>query len=142
MTKIVRLKTANSSALADIRNLLNQLSESNKKVTPASLKKVLKHPDIEIWVARDGARIVGMATLVVMHKLYATASDVEDVVVDENYRGHGLGKALMKKLMERARARRASCIALTSNPSRTAANAMYQKLGFKKRETNVYRLKF
>ncbi len=142
MTKIVRLKTANISALADIRHLLKQLSNGAKTVTPATLKKTLGHRDTEIWVARDGARIIGMATLILARKLYVTLSYAEDVVIDEKYRGRGLGKALMKKLLERARARRAQCIGLTSNPSRTAANAMYQKLGFKKRETNVYRLEF
>lgn len=140
--KIVRLSTASASALADIRNLLNQLSESPKKVTPVGVKKVLAHPDVEIWVARAGARIVGMATLIIVHKLCAISSDVESVVVDEAYRGQGLGKALMKKLVARARARHAKRVDLTSNPARTAANAMYQKLGFKKRDTNVYRLKF
>lgn len=28
---------------------------------------------------------------------------------------------------------------LTSRPSRDAANAMYEKLGFRRRDTNVYR---
>jgi hypothetical protein len=31
-------------------------------------------------------------------------------------------------------------IDLTSRPSREAANAMYLKMGFGRRETNVYRL--
>ena len=30
---------------------------------------------------------------------------------------------------------------LTSNPSRTEANALYQALGFVRRETNVYEMK-
>lgn len=138
--KIVRLSTAGASALADIRNLLGQLSNGRKAVTSATLKKALGHSGTEVWVARAGARIVGMATLIVAHKLYATLSYAEDVVVDGGFRGQGLGSALMKKIAARAGARGAKRIELTSNPSRAAANSMYKKLGFKKLDTNVYRL--
>lgn len=141
MTKIVRLKTADASVLADVNSLRRQLSTDAKNVTLTTLKKVLEHPDIEIWVAKEDGHIVGMVALFLMLKLSGLVSRTEHVVVDERYRGRGLGKALMNKLIERARARRARGIELTSNPSRTAANVMYQNLGFKKRDTNVYRLK-
>jgi ribosomal protein S18 acetylase RimI-like enzyme len=142
MTKIVQLKKADASVLADIRHLLKQLSSQIGTATPATLKKMLSRPDIEIWVARDGERIVGMATLIVLHKPYVISSNAEDIVVDEKYRGQGLGKALMNKIVERARVHHAERIEFTSNPSRAYAIAMYQKMGFKKRETNVYRLEF
>lgn len=141
MLKIVQLKKADVSVLSDIRTLLKQLSTQIGTATPAGLKKMLGNPDIEIWVARDGARVVGMGTLIVLHKLYVISSNVEDIVVNEEYRGQGLGMALMKKLLERARAHGAERVEFTSNPSRTAGNTMYQKLGFEKRDTNVYRLK-
>lgn len=137
--KIVRLSTAGASALADIRNLLKQLSMRIGTATPASLKRMLERPNIEVWVARDGKRVVGMATLIVLHKMYVISSNAEDIVVDTKYRGRGLGKALMMKLVERARAHRAERIEFTSNPSRAAANHLYQKLGFVRKETNVYK---
>ena len=139
--KIVQLKKADASVLADICRLLKQLSTQIGTATHSTLKKMLGNPDIEIWVARDGARIVGMGTLIVLHKLYVISSNAEDIVVDEEYRGQGLGMALMKKLLERARAHRAERVEFTSNPSRVAGNTMYQRLGFEKRDTNVYRLK-
>ena len=139
MTKIVQLKKADASVLADIRHLLKQLSTRIGTATPASLKKMLSRPDIEIWVARDGARVVGMATLIIARKLYVTLGYAEDVVVDEKYRGQGIGKALMNKIVERARVHNAERVEFTSNPSRASAIVMYQKLGFKKRDTNVYR---
>ena len=141
MIEIVRLETADASSLADICRLLKQLSTQIGTATPVTLKKMLGNPNTEIWVARDGARIVGMGTLIVLHKLYVISSNVEDIVVDEEYRGQGLGMSLMKKLLERARAHRAERVEFTSNPSRIAGNTMYQRLGFEKRDTNVYRLK-
>lgn len=139
--KIVQLTTVDDSVLVDICSLLKQLSSQIGTATLATLEKMLGRSDIEIWVARDGSRIVGMATLIILHKMYVISSNAEDIVIDEKYRGQGLGKGLMEKLVERARAHGAERIEFTSNPSRIAGNTMYQKIGFEKRETNVYRLK-
>ena len=65
---------------------------------------------------------------------------IEDVVVDESARGLGAGAALTEAAISESKRRGAKSIDLTSRPSREAANAMYVKLGFEQRETNVYRL--
>jgi ribosomal protein S18 acetylase RimI-like enzyme len=44
--------------------------------------------------------------------------------------------------LEIAREKGASGVSLTSNPKREAANRLYQKMGFKKRDTNAYYYKF
>ena len=64
---------------------------------------------------------------------------IEDVVVDENARGKGVGKILMNHAMEEARSLGAKSLDLTSRSSREAANKLYQAIGFQERETNVYR---
>ena len=55
-------------------------------------------------------------------------------------RGEGIGEQLTEAAIAEARRRGARTIDLTSRPSREAANALYQKMGFELRETNVYRL--
>jgi len=65
---------------------------------------------------------------------------IEDVVVDKNYRGKGIGRKLTEMLIKEAKKRKADCVELTSNPKRAEANAMYESMGFEKRETNCYRL--
>ena len=82
-----------------------------------------------------------MGQLVIILKLEGVIAQVEDVVVDETRRGKGLGKMISEKLIERAKARGVHMLQLESNPTRTAANTLYQKLGFIVHETNVYRLK-
>jgi len=67
-----------------------------------------------------------------------TVARFEDFVVAESQRGKGLGTMILEKLIERARARGARAIQLSSRAERTAANALYQKLGFKVHETNSY----
>jgi ribosomal protein S18 acetylase RimI-like enzyme len=71
----------------------------------------------------------------ISHKVW-----IEDVVVDVAARGKGLGKDLMLFAIDYVSQKNISTINLTSSPERIAANKLYQKLGFVKRETNVYRL--
>jgi ribosomal protein S18 acetylase RimI-like enzyme len=65
---------------------------------------------------------------------------IEDVVVDGSARGRGVGEALNRAAIDRARAAGATTVDLTSRPSREAANRLYRRLGFEQRTTNVYRL--
>ena len=67
---------------------------------------------------------------------------IEDVVVDQNHRGKGYGKLMLRKAMEECQNRGNVTLMLTSRPSRIVANQLYQSLGFEKRETNVYKMKF
>jgi ribosomal protein S18 acetylase RimI-like enzyme len=57
-------------------------------------------------------------------------------------RGKGIGEALMRYALSMAREAGADGVALTSNPRRDAANRLYQRLGFKPWETNLYFYKF
>jgi len=64
------------------------------------------------------------------------------VIVDENYEGRGVGKKLMYKSIEIAQENDVKQLDLTSQPKREAAQFLYEKVGFKKRETNNWRYKF
>jgi ribosomal protein S18 acetylase RimI-like enzyme len=46
---------------------------------------------------------------------------------------------LVRAAVVRAKAEGAKTVDLTSRPSREAANRLYQRCGFEKRETNIYR---
>ncbi len=94
-------------------------------------------------VARDErGEIVGALTLSVYRVPTGIRSVIEDVIVDSSARGQGVGEALMKFAIDLAREEGAAHISLTSNGQREAANRLYVRVGFKKRETNVYQLKF
>jgi ribosomal protein S18 acetylase RimI-like enzyme len=60
-------------------------------------------------------------------------------VVDEAARGRGIGEALTRAALEHAAQLGVKTVDLTSRPSREAANRLYQKIGFVRRETNLYR---
>ena len=64
---------------------------------------------------------------------------IEDVVVTAAARGRGVGELLNREALRLARELGARTVDLTSRPEREAANRLYAKLGFERRETNVYR---
>ena len=67
---------------------------------------------------------------------------MEDVVVDERYRWKGIGKRLTDRLIQIARARKIRWLEFTSRTDRKETNRFYERLGFEKRDTSVYRLTF
>ena len=104
------------------------------------LRALLASPCTTLLLARagDGA-VVGMLALVVFRIPTGLRAFIEDVVVDQGLRGRGVGAALTRRAIELATARGVRTVELTSRPHRLAANALYLKLGFEKRDTSVYR---
>lgn len=92
-----------------------------------------------MFIARVDGRVVGSLTLVLYRIPTGLKAWIEDVVVDESARGHGVGEALNQAALDEARRHGAKSVSLTSRPSREAANRLYQRIGFSARDTNVYR---
>lgn len=138
MAEIVQLTTADKKACDEINALLHQLND--RQTSLGLLQAVLKNPTTELWLVMESGKIIGLATLLLLVRAAGTSARIEDVILDKTHRGKGLGKKLGEKLIERAKARGAYSIHLTSRSDRTAANALYKKLGFESRDTNVYRL--
>ena len=138
MAEILRLTQADAETLNEINRLLRQLSGRVPLCTIGLLKDIVDSAALELWVVRDQNKIVGMGELAITLKPEGIIAQVEDLVIDAEQRGKGFGKMVSEKLIERARARGARAVQLSSNPSRIAANSLYQKLGFKFHETNSY----
>ena len=132
--------------------LVPQLSKSAEMPAVVELAEIVRSPVTVLLVAygegdgaeddAEGGNIIGSLTLVLFRTPTGLRARIEDVVVDESARGAGVGKALNLAAMERAAAEGARSIDLTSSPAREAANEMYLSLGFKQRDTNVYRVEF
>lgn len=125
---------------SDVNLLLEQLSpgKCSPYRTVREVWRALKGKQV-VGVFSDDGHLVGMATLTDTSTLSGQRVLVDDVVVLEEYRGNGIGQVLMDKVEELARQMGASTIELTSKPERVAANEMYLKLGYEKRNTNCYR---
>jgi ribosomal protein S18 acetylase RimI-like enzyme len=120
--------------------LVPQLSPGRVPPSEAELSAMLGDDRVHLFVARsaDGA-IQGMVALVFYRLPTGLRARIEDLVVSESHRGLGLGKALVLRAMQAAQEAQAHVLDLTSNPSRSEANALYLRLGFQHWKTNVYR---
>lgn len=96
-----------------------------------------KHPSVFLLADQE---IAGMLTVGIYHSPTGGKAWIEDVVVDEKYRGQGLSKQLVTHAVRFVKEQGIPLIMLTSNPTRIAANKLYQKLGFEQKQTNVYRM--
>jgi ribosomal protein S18 acetylase RimI-like enzyme len=125
--------------LEALQRLLPQLSPGRPLPTTAEVKELMAAHGSTLLVARDElGRIVGTLTLVVFRTTTELRARIEDVVVDEDARGKGLGEELVKEALRLAQERGAQSVGLTSRPDREAANRLYERIGFDHRPTNVY----
>ncbi len=101
--------------------------------SPATFVFLARHPELE-------GKIVGTATLATFRSPTGLHGWIEDVVVGQEARRSGMGKALTEVCIEKARKLGLKEVQLTSRAAREAANQLYRSMGFVRRETNLYRL--
>lgn len=137
--QIETVSSVTDELVSAFERLVPQLSSSSPPPTREHLEHIVGSDSCSLLIARDGEQIVGSLTLVVFPIPTGARGWIEDVVVDASARGKGVGEALNLRAIEIARAEGAVTVDLTSRPSREAANRLYQRIGFVKRDTNVYR---
>jgi len=128
-----------ASQIERINQLLRQLGPQATELALPGLAAAIA--GCHLLLARDaeaGDMVVGLGCLACYTTLTARHGRVEDVVVDEEYRGHGIGQRITELLLAEAASRNIEVVSLTSRPARRAANELYKKLGFRLVETNVY----
>lgn len=119
-----------------IAELLAQLGyPAPASAVPRRLRQMLAEPGQRALVAVEGRRVVGLATVVVRHVIVDDApfARLAALVVAEDRRGAGIGRALLAAAEEHAR--RAGCFAIevTSGDHRPEAHRFYRALGFEER---------
>lgn len=138
--QITQATTVSDELVAAFARLVPQLSSSAPPPTREELEAIVSSPATRLLLAHDptGA-VMGSLTLVVFRIPTGVRVWIEDVVVDEAARGQGVGEALVSEAIARASQEGARTLDLTSRPSRVAANTLYEKVGFKQRDSSVYR---
>jgi ribosomal protein S18 acetylase RimI-like enzyme len=136
--------------ISHITELTDELSNAFEKLIPQlTLRQLPTHDDLValiaspsvLLIARDpdqNGPIVGSGTLAVFRTPTGLHAHIEDVIVDREFRGLGIGEALVGQLLLVATEMGLDGVSLTCNPSRETANKLYVKMGFKAWETNVY----
>lgn len=136
---VIEINRYADAVLEAMNDLLPQLSSSPKHLTEQELLTIIDSDTTHLLMAEENDRYLGSLTLMVFRIPSGTRARIEDLVVQDTARGKGVGKALILKAIETMRAMGAEAVDLTTHPSRVAANELYKKLGFVRRETNVYR---
>lgn len=137
---VVEADAVDDDLVAAFDRLVPQLSRSSPPPTRDQLSEMVGAPGTRLLLAKDDAgTIVGSLTLVLFRIPTGVRAWIEDVVVDESARRQGVGEVLTRRACEVATAVGARTVDLTSRPDREAANRLYARLGFRLRDTNVYR---
>ena len=142
MTSIIEIKTYSPEYHEAMQRFLNQLTTSPMVLTESMFHQLLASENSHLFFIMKDEQIAGMLTVGIYYSPTGGKAWIEDVVVDEAFRGQGLSKLLVAHAIEFTKSQQIPSLMLTSNPKRIAANKLYQKMGFERKETNVYRMKF
>jgi GNAT superfamily N-acetyltransferase len=128
--------------LKALERLLPQLNSTLPVPDMARLERLLADPSVTLLVARDGEEIVGTTTVIVYTTPFWIKARLDEVVVDASARGKGVGEALVLAALEVGRAGGAQMAELQSGrgPARDAAHALYERIGFRIRDSDVMRI--
>ena len=127
---------------AALARLLPQLNPILPVPDMARLERLLADPDVTLLVAKDGDEVVGTTTVIVYTTPFWIKARLDEVVVDASARGKGVGEALVKAALEVGREHGAQVAELQSGrgPRRDAAHRLYERLGFRVRDSDVLRI--
>ncbi|MDL5513417.1 GNAT family N-acetyltransferase [Arenibacter sp. M-2] len=129
----------NSEMEEQLAGLFRQLNADIKQV---DLKQVLDPENpISLVYCIDDNKVLGMALMCTYTVISGIKGWVEDVVVDVEHRGQGIGRKLMEKLVELGKQNGLTEILLFSADKRIEAINLYKSLGFKEKESRIYVLK-
>lgn len=132
----------NEDMQKEIYLLLHELSPALGTIDRDRVNRLLEEGRLTLFAAiDDDGHVTGMLTLTSCPTLTGDKYWIEDVIVSKEYRGQGIGKALVKAAVEHVKeSGKPYRIYLTSNPSRTAARNLYRSEGFEEYDTGVFRL--
>ena len=116
-----------------IMNLLNQLTEAPNIKFEDFVKQYIKfgyNTNIYVLEDEEKKKIIGYGAIYIDYKFYRNCKNVghiEDIIIDEEYRGQGLSKLIITKLLECAKEKECYKIILNCKDEYVG---YYQKMGF------------
>ena len=122
-----------------IHELFAQLSQRK----PQDVESLLKSESDRLFLAvyRKDGKILGMASMNTYRVVSGYKGWIEDVVVDKEARGLGVGRQLIEFLISQGKSIELTDIFLFTEEEKQAAIHLYEKLGFKQRDSRLYNLK-
>jgi ribosomal protein S18 acetylase RimI-like enzyme len=121
--------------------LMRELSSGSPKVSTEQLRTFFAHGGVLILALDTDDHIFGMGSLVFSYKINDITARIEHVVRDPIARGEGIGRSLLKALIDYSTIHQVRYVDLTTEPERIEANKLYLEFGFVIRRTNAMRLR-
>jgi ribosomal protein S18 acetylase RimI-like enzyme len=116
---------------------LKQVTTLHNPLDPASvlssMQTMLRFPDIyRNYVAVDGERVVGLVSVVLYKTLLHAGGTalINELVVAEEARGRGIGRRLVRRVVEEARERGMDEVEVGTEKGNSAARRFYVSHGF------------
>ena len=126
---MITIKSLDKSHSSDVVNILIDSFSNNydKEIN----ESIFSSDEVDGIVAMEEGNVLGYASIHYIKKITRKSGIIEDVVVKENQRGKGIGKLLVKNLIEKAKKNNCDKIILSSSEKNLK---FYEKLGFHKNE--------
>ena len=126
---MITIKSIDKSHSSDVVNILIDSFSNNydKEIN----ESIFSSDEVDGIVAMEEGNVLGYASIHYIKKITRKSGIIEDVVVKENQRGKGIGKLLVKNLIEKAKKNNCDKIILSSSEKNLK---FYEKLGFQKNE--------
>ena len=126
---MITIKSLDKSHSTDVVNILIDSFSNNydKEIN----ESIFSSNEVDGIVAMEEGNVLGYASIHYIKKITRKSGIIEDVVVKENQRGKGIGKLLVKNLIEKAKKNNCDKIILSSSEKNLK---FYEKLGFQKNE--------
>lgn len=142
MIGVERVAEVTPEVEAALARLLPQLNPTLDVPDEERLRRLIADPAVTLLVARDGDEIVGTTTVIVYTTPFWIKARLDEVVVDASARGKGVGEALVKAALDVGRERGAQVAELQSGrgEARKAAHRLYERLGFRIRDSDLMRI--
>lgn len=99
---------------------------AQRKTDIASLRR---EADSWAWIASQDGEPAGC---ILLYGQTADLAEFKRLWVAPAYRGNGIGRALTRQVVEEARAQGFGTLGLTTTPWSTAAQALYESMGFER----------
>lgn len=146
---MIRIEPATAHDLDALGGLLQQLFaieadfHFDAAKTGRALQQLIDDNRACVLVAREDDKVIGMCTaqLVISTAEGAYSAWVEDVVIDSQHRGKGLGKLLLNVLEEWAKGQGATRLQLLADMQNEPALEFYRHNGWQQLQLQVWRKK-